>query len=54
VPQLGTVQYAFVIVAGLVALAVLLMARARRSDQHDRDELRKHIRRLGGPFDPGA
>jgi hypothetical protein len=46
-------QYAFFIVAGVVALGLLFVARARRRDQRDRDELRKHIRRLGGPFDPG-
>jgi len=47
------VQYGFVIVAGAIAFAVLLEARARRRDRRGRDELRKHIRRLGGPFDPG-
>ena len=53
-PQLGAVQYALVIVAGIVALALLLVARARRREQHERDELRKHIRRIGGQFDPGV
>ncbi len=51
-PQLGAMGYAFVILAGAVALALVLVARARGRDQRERDELRKHIRRLGGPFDP--
>jgi hypothetical protein len=52
-PQLGAVEYVIVILAGAVAFGLLLVARARRRDQRDHDELRKHIRRLGGPFDPG-
>ena len=32
---------------------LMLVARARRRDRRDRDELRSHVRRLGGPFDPG-
>jgi len=46
--------YGFVIAAGIVAFAVLLVARARRRDQRDRDQMRTHVRRLGGPFDPGT
>jgi predicted lysophospholipase L1 biosynthesis ABC-type transport system permease subunit len=53
-PQLGAVLYGVVIVAGIVALALLLAARVRRRDRRERDELRMHIRRLGGPFDPGV
>jgi hypothetical protein len=51
--ELGAVQYASAIAAGVVTLAVFLAARARRRDQRDRDELRAHIRRLAGPLDPG-
>ena len=51
VPQLGAVGYAFVILVGVVAFGLVLVARARRRDRRDRDELRKHIRRFGGPFD---
>jgi hypothetical protein len=36
VPQLGAVEYAFVIIAGAVALALVLVARARRRDPADR------------------
>ena len=54
VPQLGAVQYGLLIVVGVVAFALLLVVRARRRDQHDRNELRAHIRRLDGPFDPGT
>ena len=54
VPQLGAVQYGLLIVVGVIAFALLLVVRARRRDQHDRNELRAHIRRLGGPFDPGT
>ena len=53
-PQLGAVEYGFVIIAGAVAFGLVLVAHARRRDRHDRDELRKHIRRLGGSFDPGT
>ena len=53
-PQLGAVEYAFVILAGAAAFGLVLVARARRRDQRDRDELRAHVRRLGGPFDPGS
>ena len=43
-----------VIVAGaIVAVGLVLVARARRRDQRDRDQMRAHVRRLGGPFDPG-
>ena len=51
--ELEAVTYGLVIAAGIVAFAVLLVARARRRDQRDRDQMRAHVRRLGGPFDPG-
>jgi hypothetical protein len=54
VTQLETVEYAFLIVAGTIAVAMALVARARRRDRHDRDELRAHVRSLGGPSDPGG
>jgi hypothetical protein len=53
VAQLEAVEYAFLIVAGTVAVGLMLVARARRRDRHDRDELRAHVRRLCGPSDPG-
>ena len=51
-PQSGAVEYGFVVVVGVVALALALVACARRRDRHDREDLRAHIRRLGGPSDP--
>ena len=54
VPQLEAVEYGFVIVAGAVAFGLVLLARARRRDRHARDELRTHVRRLGGSSDPGT
>jgi hypothetical protein len=51
-PQLGAMEYGFAVVAGVVALALALVARARQRDRRERDELRTHIRRLGGPSNP--
>ena len=42
-----------VIVAGVVAFGLLLVVRARRREQNERDDLRRHVRRLDGPTDPG-
>jgi hypothetical protein len=53
VAQLEAVEYAFLIVVGTLAVGLMIVARARRRDRHDRDELRAHLRRLGGPSDPG-
>ena len=53
VPNLRAVEYGFVIVAVVIAVGLVLARRARRRDQRDRDDLRAHVRRLGGPFDPG-
>ena len=50
--QLEAVESAFLIVVGILALGLMLLARARRRDRHDRDELRAHIRRIAGPSDP--
>ena len=52
VPNLGAVEHGFVIVAVVIAVGLVLATRARRRDRRDRDELRAHVRRLGGPFDP--
>jgi hypothetical protein len=52
VTQLESMEYALLIVAGTIAVGLLLVARARRRVRHDRDELRAHVRRLGGPSDP--
>jgi hypothetical protein len=46
-------EYGFVIIAGAVAFGLVVLARARRRDRHDRDELRAHVRGLSGPSDPG-
>jgi hypothetical protein len=46
VPQLGAVEYGFVIVAGVLAFALNV---GGRRDRHDRDGLRAHVRRLSGP-----
>ena len=54
VPQLEAMAYGFVIIAGTVAFfGLVLAARARRRDRHERAELRAYIRRLSGPSDPG-
>ena len=47
------VQYGPLVVAAALAFGLVVVARARRRDQQDRDELRAHVRRLGGPSDPG-
>ena len=54
VPQLEAVEYGFVIVAGAIAFGLVLLARARRRNRHERDELRTHVRRLNGPSDSGT
>jgi hypothetical protein len=51
-PQFGAVEYGFVIVAGIIALALALVTRARRRDRRECNEMRTHVRRLGGPPDP--
>ena len=48
------VEYGFVIVAGAIAFGLVLLARARRRDRHERDGLRTHVRHLNGPSDPGT
>ena len=52
----GAVVSGVVIVAGALAAFELLMllARARRRNKRNRDELRAHVRRLGDPVDPGV
>jgi hypothetical protein len=52
--MLEVVISGLVIVVGVVAFGLLLVARARRRDRHERDELRAHVRRIGGPSDPGT
>jgi hypothetical protein len=52
VPQLEAVEYGFVIVAGAVAFGLVFLARVRRRERHERDELRAHVRHLSGPSDP--
>jgi hypothetical protein len=50
--HIGPVEYGVVIVTVVAAFCLALVGRARHHYQRDRDELRKHIRRVGGPFDP--
>jgi hypothetical protein len=54
VSQLEAVEYGLVIVAAAVAFGLLMVARARRRDHQECDELRTHVRRLGGPSDPST
>jgi len=42
-------KYWAMILVGAVALAWVLIARTRRRDRHERDDLRAHVRRFGGP-----
>ena len=49
VPQLEAVEYGFFIVAGAIAFGLVLLARARRRNRHERDELRTHLRHLNSP-----
>ena len=51
--QLEAAEYRFVIVAGAVAFGLVLLARARHRDRHERDQLRAHVRGLSGPSDSG-
>ena len=50
-PLLGPLEYGFVFIAAVILFGLVLVVRARRRDRHERDELRAHLRRLGGPTD---